>query len=74
MAGYFSGNTPREKDPVIGFKALHHIFLSHGLAQKPSRGCNNRLRSASLLNLNPVILPVTFEEGSGPPPSDGYCA
>ncbi len=38
MAGYFSGeHAPGLKDPVAGFKAMHHIFLSHGLAAEAIR-------------------------------------
>ena len=38
MAGYFSGeHAPGVNDPVAGFKALHHIFLSHGLAAEAMR-------------------------------------
>jgi beta-glucosidase len=56
MAGYFSGeHAPGEKDPVIGFKALHHIFLSHGLAAEAIRAAAKQpVKIGITLNLNPV--------------------
>ena len=56
MAGYFSGeHAPGVKDPVAGFKALHHIFLSHGLAAEAMRASAKQpIKVGITLNLNPV--------------------
>jgi beta-glucosidase len=56
MAGYFSGeHAPGIKDPVIGFKALHHLFLSHGLAAEAIRAsAKQSVKIGITLNLNPV--------------------
>jgi beta-glucosidase len=56
MAGYFAGeHAPGLKDPVAGFKALHHLFLSHGLAAEAIRAAARQLVKVGItLNLNPV--------------------
>ena len=56
MAGYFSGeHAPGIKEPVTGFKALHHIFLSHGLAAEAIRAAAKQpVKIGITLNLNPV--------------------
>jgi beta-glucosidase len=56
MAGYFSGeHAPGVKEPVTGFKALHHIFLSHGLAAEAIRAAARQpVKIGITLNLNPV--------------------
>ena len=43
------------KEPVTGFKALHHIFLSHGLAAEAIRASAKQpVKMGITLNLNPV--------------------
>ena len=56
MAGYLAGeHAPGLKDPIPGFKALHHIFLSHGLAAEAIRAAAKQpVRVGITLNLNPV--------------------
>ena len=56
MAGYFSGeHAPGLKDPITGFKALHHLFLSHGLAAEAIRASARQpVKVGITLNLNPV--------------------
>ena len=56
MAGYFAGeHAPGIKDPVAGFKAMHHIYLSHGLAAEAIRASARRAVKVGItLNLNPV--------------------
>ena len=56
MAGYFSGeHAPGLKDPITGFKALHHLFLSHGLAADAIRASARQpVKVGITLNLNPV--------------------
>jgi beta-glucosidase len=56
MAGYFAGeHAPGVKDPVAGFKALHHLFLSHGLAAEAMRASAKQpIKVGITLNLNPV--------------------
>ena len=56
MAGYFSGeHAPGIKEPVTGFKALHHLFLSHGLAAEAIRAsAKQQVKVGITLNLNPV--------------------
>jgi beta-glucosidase len=56
MAGYFSGeHAPGIKEPITGFKALHHIFLSHGLAAEAIRASARQpVKIGITLNLNPV--------------------
>ena len=56
MVGHFSGeHAPGLKDPITGFKALHHIFLSHGLAAEAIRAsAREPVRVGITLNLNPV--------------------
>jgi beta-glucosidase len=56
MAGHFAGeHAPGMKDPVAGFKALHHIFLSHGLAAEAIRASAKQpVKVGITLNLNPV--------------------
>jgi beta-glucosidase len=57
MAGHFSGeHAPGMKDPIAGFKALHHIFLSHGLAVEAMRASARQpIKIGITLNLNPVF-------------------
>ena len=56
MAGYFAGeHAPGAKDPLAGFKAMHHIFLSHGLAAEAMRASARQpIKVGITLNLNPV--------------------
>jgi beta-glucosidase len=56
MAGYIAGeHAPGLKDPVAGFKALHHIFLSHGLAAEAIRvSARQSVKIGITLNLNPI--------------------
>ncbi len=56
MAGHFSGeHAPGLTDPLTGFKALHHIFLSHGLAAEAMRASAKQpIKVGITLNLNPV--------------------
>lgn len=56
MAGYMAGeHAPGLKDPILGFKALHHIFLSHGLAAEAIRASAKQpVRVGITLNLNPI--------------------
>jgi beta-glucosidase len=56
MAGYIAGeHAPGMKDPVSGFKAMHHIFLSHGLAAEAIRSTAKQpVKVGITLNLNPV--------------------
>jgi beta-glucosidase len=56
MAGYISGeHAPGIKEPVSGFKALHHMYLSHGLAAEAMRAAAKQpLKIGITLNLNPV--------------------
>ena len=56
MAGYIAGeHAPGLKDPLAGFKALHHIFLSHGLAAEAMRASARQpVKIGITLNLNPV--------------------
>ena len=56
LAGHFAGeHAPGIKDPVAGFKALHHLFLSHGLAAEAIRASAKQpVKVGITLNLNPV--------------------
>ena len=56
IAGYFAGeHAPGVKDPVAGFKAMHHLFLSHGLATEAIRASARQpVKVGITLNLNPV--------------------
>jgi beta-glucosidase len=56
MAGHFAGeHAPGIKNPTAGFKALHHIFLSHGLAAEAIRASAKQpVKVGITLNLNPV--------------------
>ena len=56
MAGYFTGeHAPGVKEPVSAFKALHHLFLSHGLAAEAIHASARQPVKVGLtLNLNPV--------------------
>jgi len=56
LAGHFAGeHDPGIKDPVAGFKALHHLFLSHGLAAEAIRASAKQpVKVGITLNLNPV--------------------
>ena len=56
MVGYgFGQHAPGLNDPVAGFKALHHIFLSHGLAAEAIRASAKQpVKVGITLSLNPV--------------------
>ncbi len=56
MAGHFTGeHAPGLKDPIIGFQAMHHLFLSHGLAAEAIRASAKQpVKVGITLNLNPV--------------------
>lgn len=56
MAGHFAGeHAPGLNNPMDGFKALHHIFLSHGLAAEAMRAAAKQpIKVGITLNLNPV--------------------
>jgi len=56
MAGHFSGeHAPGLTNPMDAFKALHHIFLSHGLADEALRASAKQpVKVGITLNLNPV--------------------
>ncbi len=56
MAGYFDGgHAPGIKDPLTGFKALHHIYLSHGLAAEAIRASARQpVKVGITLNLIPI--------------------
>jgi beta-glucosidase len=56
MAGHFSGeHAPGIKEPLTGFKAMHHLFLSHGLAAEAMRASAKQpIKVGITLNLNPV--------------------
>jgi len=56
FAGYFSGeHAPGIKDPPAGFKAIHHLLLSHGLAAEAIRAeARQPVKVGITLNLNPV--------------------
>ena len=56
MAGHFSGeHAPGLKEPLTGFKALHHLFLAHGLATEAIRASAKQpVKVGITLNLNPV--------------------
>lgn len=57
FAGYFSGeHAPGIKDPPAGFKAIHHLLLSHGLAAEAIRAeARQPVKVGITLNLNPVF-------------------
>jgi beta-glucosidase len=56
MAGYFAGeHAPGIKNVTEGFKALHHLLLSHGLAAESIRASSKQpVKVGITLNLNPV--------------------
>jgi beta-glucosidase len=56
FAGYFSGeHAPGIKDPPAGFKAIHHLLLSHGLAAEAIRSsARQAVKVGITLNLTPV--------------------
>jgi len=56
FAGYFSGDhAPGIKNPRAGFKAAHHLLLSHGLAAEALRAAARQpVKVGITLNLNPV--------------------
>lgn len=56
MAGHFAGeHAPGQKDMLSGFKALHHLFLSHGLAAEAIRASARQpVKVGITLNLNPI--------------------
>jgi beta-glucosidase len=57
FAGYFSGeHAPGIKDPPSGFRAIHHLLLSHGLAAEAIRASARQpVKVGITLNLNPVF-------------------
>jgi beta-glucosidase len=57
FAGYFSGDhAPGIKNPPAGFKAAHHLLLSHGLAAEALRAAARQpIKVGITLNLNPVF-------------------
>jgi beta-glucosidase len=56
IVGYIFGeHAPGSKDPSAGFRAMHHLLLSHGLAAKAIRAAARQpVRVGIVLNLNPV--------------------
>ncbi len=56
MAGHFSGeHAPGVKDVQAGFKSLHHLLLSHGLAAEAIHAyAKQPVKVGITLNLNPV--------------------
>jgi beta-glucosidase len=56
FAGFFSGeHAPGLKDPLAGGKALHHIFLSHGLAAEAIRAAAKQdVKVGMVLSLSPA--------------------
>jgi beta-glucosidase len=56
LAGYAVGqHAPGISDPVSGFRALHHLLLSHGLAAEAIRASAKQpVKVGITLNLNPV--------------------
>lgn len=56
ILGYFLGmHAPGEKSIVNGFKAAHHVMLSHGLAAEAIRAsARNPVKVGITLNLSPV--------------------
>jgi beta-glucosidase len=56
MAVHIEGkHAPGLKDPVAGFKVLHHMLLSHGLAAEAIRAsAKHPVKVGITLNLNPV--------------------
>ncbi|MCX7682190.1 MAG: GH1 family beta-glucosidase [Anaerolineae bacterium] len=63
VVGYITGElAPGIQDPVAGFRAIHHLLLSHGLAVEALRASAARqLKVGIALNLNPVH-PATERE------------
>jgi beta-glucosidase len=56
MVGYgFGQHAPGLNDPIAGFKALHHIFLSHGLAAEAIRASAKQpVKVGITLSINPI--------------------
>jgi beta-glucosidase len=56
MVGYgFGEHAPGKRNPVAMFKAMHHVFLSHGLAAEAIRASAKQpVKVGITLNLNPV--------------------
>ncbi len=56
FAGHFSGDhAPGMKDPLAGVRAMHHIFLSHGLAAEAIRAAAKQPVKVGLtLSLSPA--------------------
>lgn len=56
MVGYgFGQQAPGKRNPIAMFRALHHVFLSHGLAVEAMRASAKQpIKIGITLNLNPV--------------------
>lgn len=56
FVGYMMGeHAPGLRKPAAGFKAMHHLLLSHGLAAEAIRASARKpVRVGIVLNLNPV--------------------
>jgi beta-glucosidase len=56
IVGYLFGeHAPGIKDPAAGFRAMHHLLLSHGLAAQAIRAsARGPVKVGIVLNLNPV--------------------
>jgi beta-glucosidase len=56
FVGYFAGeHAPGIKNPAAGFKAMHHLLLSHGLAAEAIRSsARGPVKVGITLNLSPV--------------------
>jgi beta-glucosidase len=56
IVGYIAGqHAPGLRKPAAGFKALHHLLLSHGLAAQAIRAAaRGPARVGIVLNLNPI--------------------
>jgi beta-glucosidase len=56
IVGYIAGeHAPGLRRPAAGFKALHHLLLSHGLASQAIRAAGRRpVKVGIVLNLSPI--------------------
>ena len=56
IVGYLAGmHAPGLRSPAAGFKALHHLLLSHGLAAEAIRASARKpVKIGIVLNLNPI--------------------
>ncbi len=56
LAGHFNGeHAPGINEPAVGIRALHHIFLSHGLAAEAIRASARQpVKIGITLNLSPI--------------------